>query len=238
MSYRFFGKVSNNIVSLASEDIFHLTKVLRINAKETIEVVSNDKLYVYVVTSTNPLTFSVSEEKALTNELPLDITLIYVLPKGDKLDLVLQKATELGARTIIITNSRFSIRKLKEAQLTKRLARFEKIIKSAAMQAKRDVLPTLKYVPKFNEALQLGRGHKLFAYENNAKHTLNDVLTQNITEISIVIGSEGGFHIDEVNMATTLGYELVTFGPLVFRTETAVIYALSVLNNYARGKNL
>lgn len=235
MSYRFFGELINGEVRLSNDDIFHLTKVVRIKPHEEIEVVANGKLYRTKVNSFTPFSLRIFTEEPLKNGLNEQITLIYVLPKRDKLELALEKAVELGVTKIIITTSAYSVVKLKQESTENKLTRYEKIIKSAAMQAKRDIIPALTFIDNFNEALKAGSGIKIIASEHEKIVTFSEILKTK-DDITIVVGSEGGFKEEEVTTAVSFGYTPVTFGPLILRTETSVVYALSIINNFLRGK--
>lgn len=235
MSYRFFGEFINDEVRLTDDDVFHLTKVLRIKPHEEIEVVASGKLYRTKVASFAPFSLTVISVKPLKNELNHAVTLIYVLPKRDKLELALEKAVELGVTKIIVTTSAYSVVKMKENRTENKVIRYEKIIKSAAMQAKRDVIPELVMIPDFSEALNAGSGLKIIASEHEKETTFKSLLKTK-EAVTIVIGSEGGFKEEEVTLAVKLGYTPVSFGPLILRTETSVIYALSIINNFLRGE--
>ncbi|HZJ89985.1 MAG TPA: RsmE family RNA methyltransferase [Bacilli bacterium] len=234
MSYRFFGELINGEVRLQDDDIFHLTKVLRIKPHEEIEVVASGKLYRTKVASFTPFNLTVFSEEQLNNELDYTLTLIYVQPKRDKFELALEKAVELGVTKIIVTTSAYSVVKIKESRSENKLIRYNKIIKSAAMQAKRDAIPELIFIPGFTDALQAGSGVKIIASEHEQEATFSSHL-KTPSDVTIVIGSEGGFKTEEVTLAADLGYSPVTFGPLILRTETSVIYALSIINNFLRG---
>lgn len=235
MSYRFFGEVINNEVTLSADDVFHLTKVLRIKEHEEIEVIANGKLFTCKVASFNPFKLKVHKEEVPQNELDNKLILIYVIPKKDKLDLVLQKAVELGVTKIVLTTSRNSVIKLKDGRAENKTDRYQKIIKGAAMQAKRDFIPEFVIINEFKEALKLGHGTKLIASEHERENTFNDRFMHK-SDTTILIGSEGGFQEEEVLLAEKEGYLPLTFGPHIFRTETSVIYALSIINNFLRGK--
>ncbi|HOA11535.1 MAG: RsmE family RNA methyltransferase [Bacilli bacterium] len=235
MSYRFFGRVRNNEVVLSDDDIFHLTKVLRLKKDETFEVVAGQSLYLCTYESVNPFILNVLEKRKLPLEPLPRLTLGYALPKGDKLELVIQKAVEIGVSHIILIDSERSIGKIPATRLESRLARFNKIIKSAAMQANRNYLPTLTEPLAFKEVLDLEFDTKLIAHET-ANLPLKAVLQQDLGDnLLILVGPEGGFSEAEVTLASTKGFNVITFGDNILRSETAAIYALSVLHHYQKG---
>lgn len=237
MSYRFFGTLVNDSLTLHSDDIFHLTKVLRVTKDELIEVVCDDKIFFTTVKSFNPFTLEVKDTKVLKLDDMGKITLLYALPKGDKLELVIQKSVELGVSEIILVDTERSIGKLKKDKLDAKLSRFEKIIKSAAMQSKRNYLPKVIGPLSFKEALELDFSLKLFAHEK-AVLPLAKVLRERKElpkTISLFVGPEGGFSEEEVKKAVASNYLSINFGATILRSETAPLYGLSVLNNYKEG---
>lgn len=240
MAYRFFGTFLDNSVTLSSDDVFHLTKVLRIKEKEVIEVVAGDLLYICNVKSFNPFALQVISFIPLQEEKKPHITLIYALPKGDKLDLVVQKSVELGVSEIILIEAQNAVVKFKNEKQDKKLERFHKIMRSAAMQSKRNIIPSIRGPLSFNEMLKLPFSLKLIAHEKALvpfPKLLNEI-PNNISSISVLIGPEGGFSDKEVLLAQESGYNVISFGTSILRSETAVFYALSVLNNYKEGLNV
>lgn len=237
MSYRFFGTLVNDSLTLHSDDVFHLTKVLRITKDEKIEIVAANKLYLATVQSFNPFSLDIKEIKEIKLEDTGKITLFYALPKGDKLEFVIQKSVELGVSEIILVDTERSIGKIKKDKLDAKINRYLKIIKSAAMQSKRDFLPEIKGPLPFDAALKKVFSLRLFAHEK-ATLPLAKVLRdlKDLPEtISLFVGPEGGFSEDEVKKAVAAGYLSISFGASVLRSETAPLYGLSVLNNYKEG---
>ncbi len=239
MSYRFFGEFKDSELTLSSDDIFHMSRVLRIKADEKVEIVADNKLFSVYVKSFNPFTIEIIDVKELIKE-EMEITLIYALPKGDKLDLVLQKSVELGVDHIILVDSERTITKIHQHKVGAKLDRYQKIIRSAAMQSKRNTLPLVSGPMPLSKALKLDFALKLMAHEKATLPFAKVVkeLKQVPSSISILVGPEGGFSDEEVKMATTFNYKVVSYGPLILRSETAPLYALSVINNYKEGLKL
>lgn len=235
MSYRFFGKVEQNKVVLSDDDIFHLTKVLRIKRDEHIEVVAGNILYTCTLANVSPFTLNIVESNPLPNEQLPRLTLGYALPKGDKLELVIQKAVEIGVHDIILIDSERSIGTIPSSRLKSRLDRFNKIIKSAAMQSKRNYIPTISGPFPFKEVIELKYDTKIIAHEKGSI-PFNEVLNKGFKEnLLILVGPEGGFSVDEVLGAQRNGFTVITFGDNVLRSETAALYAVSVLHHYQKG---
>lgn len=233
MSYRFFGKYLNGSLNLSEDDVFHLTKVLRIRTAEVIEVVADGHLFECSVASFNPFSLTIISEKSLLITKKPEVTLLYALPKGDKLDLVIQKAVELGVSNIILVETTNAVVKFKEQKSERKLERLEKIVKSAAMQSRADIIPTISGVISFKEMLALPYGLKLIAHEL-AKVPFATTIT-NVSQydsLAFFVGPEGGFTPKEVNLAQENGFKVVSFGKNILRSETAVLYGLSVIKHY------
>ena len=102
---RYFIDKNYDHIELNNEQLHHITKVMRMNINDKIEAVFNSKCYLLNITSLSPFSFEIIETLTSNSELNVDITLLYCLPKGDKLDLVIQKATEIGVKNIIFSSS-------------------------------------------------------------------------------------------------------------------------------------
>ena len=167
-------------------------------------------------------------------ELPCKITLFQGLPKGDKMDFIVQKCVELGAARIVPVSTRRTIVKLDAKKEASRRKRWSGISESAAKQSKRMIVPKVHPVMKFEEALEYARSMDmvLIPYElaKGMRHTKE--LFASIRpgqSVGIFIGPEGGFEEEEVKKAVEAGAEPVTLGKRILRTETAGMTVLSIL---------
>lgn len=240
MSYRFFGHIDSGKVTLSSEDFFHLTKVLRIRKNEEFEIVVDDKLYICLLPSFDSPDIKVMETKEIKTKKNGEVTLFYALPKGDKLEFVLQKATELGVDHIVLMESENSVVKFSHDKKNNKLERYLKIIKSAAMQSKQNKIPTLLGPLSFKACLALPFDLRLLAHEK-ATLPIGEVLSAKLAgarSIALFVGPEGGFSPAEVKSAEDAHYDIISFGKAVLRSETAVLYGLSLLHHYLEEKNL
>ncbi len=231
MSYRFFGQLDNLVPVLSDTDVFHLTKVLRIKAGETIEVVVDNTLFLCAVASFSPFKFVVKEMRELPQRNGPYLTLLYAIPKGDKLDLVVQKATELGVDAIILVETAHAVGKISTDKQAAKHERFMKIIKAAAMQSKQNSIPKISGPIPLHEAVNLSFDLKLIAHEK-ATISFRNILSnkyQKSKNVCVLIGPEGGFSDAEVALAAQHDFVVVSFGANILRSETAVFYALSVL---------
>lgn len=229
---RYFGQLDKGQIILSSDDIFHLTRVMRAKPGTQIEVVVNHKVLLCKTSNFNPLKIEIVEELKEDNELPNNVILIASLLKGEHMDLVLQKATELGVSEIILLETERTIAKVKDKS---KLERFNKILKEASEQSKRTSIPVLEKVIKIDDLCKIDADIKLIAYEGEQRSSMSfaskikDVKKNQ--RIAIVIGPEGGFSLDEVKKANNLGFVSVGLGKRILRAETASFYVLSVIAN-------
>ena len=232
---RYFAQIENNMVTLSQGDYFHLTKVMRAKPGEHIEVVDqHQKPYLCIVSSVNPLKIEVQEPINKQSELSKEVTLFFGLAKSDKIELVIQKATELGAHRIILFQGQRSVVKYSESDFSRKLDRFNAIIKEAAEQCHREVLPEVLYRKSIKDIEdELLADINLFAYELEAGNTasLNNELSKKYSKIAVIIGPEGGFSSEEAECLIAKKFVPVSLGRRILRCETAAIYALSIIAN-------
>lgn len=173
----------------------------------------------------------VKEDKV---ELPSRVYLFQGLPKGDKMELIIQKAVELGVYQIIPVAAKRCVVKLDERKAASRLARWQGIAEAAAKQSKRGIVPNVEHVLSFEQAVNRASKMqvRLIPYElaadmGKTRRLLNTVGPGE--DIAVFIGPEGGFDESEITLATESGIETVTLGRRILRTETAGITVLSWL---------
>ena len=237
---RYFGKIIGRQVLLEDDDIFHLTRVMRAKVGEKIEVVNEGVVYIAQINRFKPLEIDVIRRLKENNELPNNIILIASLLKGEKMDLVLQKATELGVSEVVLMQTERTIVKFKKDEKELKLERFNKILKEAAEQSRRSVIPHLYRVIDFNHLNDVEADIKMIAYEGEEGPTnsFNKVIDsiKPGKKVAILIGPEGGFSEHEVDIATAYGYKKISLGKRILRAETAAFYALSVIANQLEKK--
>ena len=229
---RYFASVNQDYtVSLSKEDEHHLLHVMRMKKGDEIEVVDQQKLYLSRIDSVNPLLISVIHEIASDVELNEDVTLLFALSKGDKNDLVLQKATELGVKKVALINTERTVVKYEAKDINKKIERFNRIMKEASEQCHRLIVPSLMGIFDLTNLPQEVFGDLNYvAYEKDAneiKEAFKGLSKGH--SISILIGPEGGFSENEIAMLTKLGFMRTSLGKRILRAETAAIYALSVI---------
>lgn len=227
---RFFvdrNNIKNNTAVVTGEDVLHISKVLRMRIGEELTLCNGegtDYLCKIENISKKEIVCSVISEQENKSESLIPITIYQSMPKGAKIDYVIQKCVELGAVHIVTFQSARSVAK---GGKTDRLSR---IAAEAAKQCGRGVVPRVSFCKSFDEALSEFKKHDLsvFAYEEELRQSLKDVLRGKTPEsIGIMIGPEGGFDPSEAKAAAESGAMCVSLGKRILRTETAAMVVLS-----------
>ena len=224
---RIFARWQNGVI-VSEQDAHHVVHVLRMRAGETLELVMEDGIYQGLIHQTKPLIIHRIQVVTSQHELTMHITLIYPVSKGDRMDWVVQKATELGVSELIACDSDHAIVHWQKDDLPKKFNRYQKMIAEATLQSKREkVMKFTQYLP-LAKALTLPFDHKWIASEHH-QHLPKPNFQPQPGTIAIVVGPEGGFSQKEMLVATGQGYQPISLGPSILRTETAVIAALAML---------
>lgn len=231
---RYFAKeiVNDNII-LYESDMHHIKNVMRMKENDMVEVIFDKKLYLCILDNNyNLIINNVINEN---NEFDKEIIALIGLTKEQKMDLILQKLTELGVSKIIPVNMERSIVKLDDKRLDKKMIRWETICKEASEQSKRTNIPIIHNVINLKDLSKIEGDIKLVASTSEKDKLLNCYLqnVDNCAKIVVVIGPEGGISDKEENYLINNGYNPVSFGNLIFRVETACIYVASILNYYS-----
>lgn len=167
-------------------------------------------------------------------ELPAQVYLFQGLPKADKMELIIQKAVELGVYSVIPVATRRSIVKLDDKKAAAKQNRWQGIAEAAAKQSKRKIIPKIEKVMSFAEALEIAKELevRLIPYELAEDMSHTKEIIERIREgqkIAIFIGPEGGFDDTEIALASEVGVEPITLGKRILRTETAGMTVLAWL---------
>ena len=233
---RYFATYDKNQnIVINNDDIFHIQKVMRMNIGDTFEVNADGDLKIAEITSNSPFSFKIIKEINENHELNGYVRLLYCLPKGEKTDLVIQKAVELGCSEIVLINSERSIAKITKENKEKKIIRFNKIIKEASEQSKRTKLCKLNDVIDFKDIAKYPADFSLIAYENTeftSKDLIEILPSLRDKSINIIIGAEGGISKKELEIAKNTGYREISLGKRILRSETACIFILSILSLY------
>ena len=236
---RYFAKKINENIILSENDIFHIQKVMRMKTGDKFQIVVDNEAFNAEITSFNPFSFKLNEKIINSPELTGYIRLLYCLPKGEKLDLVIQKAAELGVKEIVLVNSSRCVRKIESEDKDKKISRFSKIIKEASEQCKRVELMKLTDIIDYKDIDKYKADKSFIAYENSEEELSSlyeDFRNIDGKTINILIGSEGGFSREEVEYAIKCGYKSISLGKRILRSETSCFYALSLLSFFMEAK--
>ena len=230
-------QVAEDTIFITGPDVNHMKHVLRMKPGE--EVLISDgtgRDYTCEVEAFEPDRAVVRIHSVCDSrmELPAEIWLFQGLPKADKMELVIQKAVELGAFEVIPVAMKRSVVKLDAKKAESKVKRWNAIAESAAKQSKRSILPQVSDVVTFAQAVKMAENCqiKLLPYECADGMEKTKRLIENITpgqDIAVFIGPEGGFDLDELELAKEAGCEIITLGKRILRTETAGMMLLSVL---------
>ena len=231
--YQFFvtpEQINGKDIRITGSDVNHIKNVLRMKIGEEIAISNNTdgKEYRCEISSVSEeeigCTLRFIKEEGL--ELPSKIYLFQGLPKADKMELIIQKAVELGAYEIIPVAMKRSVVKLDEKKAKSKLSRWQGISEAAAKQSKRKVIPVIREVMNFREAVvYAGQMEvKLLPYElaEGMQHTKELIGGLKPGQsVAVFIGPEGGFDEEEIELASEAGMQLITMGKRILRTETA-----------------
>ena len=237
---RFFvtpDQIDDNNITITGPDVNHISHVLRMAPGDNLTVSDGTGMDYYcsiAAFAKDYVQLDIIDRWASYVELPARITLFQGLPKGEKMELIIQKAVELGVTRIVPVDTARTIVKLDAKKREKRLKRWQSISESAAKQSGRAMIPEVADVVSFDEALKMCRAMDaaLMPYEKAAGMDQARTLVRSLHEqktIGILIGPEGGFESSEVAAAEAAGVKTMTLGHRILRTETAGMTMLSIL---------
>ena len=234
--HRFFiPKPYKQEMQITGRDAHHIMDVLRMGVGDQLQVVADDGIsFLGVITavSTNTVTVSAKEILRETHESDVRISLLQGLAKGEKMELIIQKAVEIGVAEIFPLAMDHSVVVLDRSKAGKKTERWQKIAEAAAKQSKRDMIPDVHEVMKLSQVLQEEKWDLLvIAYESENRISLKEVLQahKNAKSIGVIIGPEGGLSNEEVKAAQEAGGIAVSLGRRILRTETAGLVAATAI---------
>ena len=228
---RFDPAAGTGSAVIDGEDGRHISRSLRMRIGEALTV-SDGKGFDYdgeiEEISGDAVTVALKKQYKNSSEPTLRVTLYPGMPKGDKLELITQKATEMGAVNITPVLTDRSVSRPDSKSAAKKQERLQRIALEAAKQSGRGAVPEVGAMISFKEAVRNAKGTKILFYEGGGL-PLSKCLPENETEAAVFIGPEGGFAPEEVEFAKENGVITATLGPRILRTETAPLAALSIL---------
>ncbi|MEW9123003.1 MAG: 16S rRNA (uracil(1498)-N(3))-methyltransferase [Thermotaleaceae bacterium] len=219
------------------ESIKHISKVLRLKEGDSVEICDGEsRLYLgeIVQISKREIEFKILDSFTAEGEPTIEVTLFQGIPKGAKMEMIVQKCTELGIHRIVPLASDRSVVQLKDRkEEMKKVERWQKIAEEAAKQSKRIRIPQVEYPITLN---QMTAGIEnmdllIIPYEKEKECSLKTVLREykEAKKIGVLIGPEGGFEESEIQFAKNLGIIPITLGKRILRTETAGLTVVSIL---------
>lgn len=236
--YRFFvdnEQIIDDRIEIIGTDVKHIRDVLRLRVGEEIEISSEGTTYtskIETLEKSKIIVEIISKNKG-TNEPPIDIILYQGLAKGSKMDVIIQKGTEVGIKTFYPLATSRSIVKINDIKKEQsKVERWNTIADGAAKQSKRDLIPKVENIISFNEMIDLLKEVEniIVPYEDEKANTIKrDLQNINGNKIHLIIGPEGGFDPNEIEKLKEIGASIVTLGPRILRTETAGLVAAAVI---------
>ncbi len=229
--------------TITGDDVKHMQRVLRLRPGDRVSLVGPGAIaYQAVLTSfgTDNARFKITGAQPATGEPSLSMILLQGIPKGDKLELVIQKGTELGMGWLVPVMAERSVVQLNAERADRRHTRWQRVAEEAAKQCGRGVVPVVGQPAPLVDALrQVPGGYPvLMAYEGEQTRGIRSVLRRLAEKpppgIALLVGPEGGWTEGEVQAATSYGVLIVGLGPRILRTETAGL-AMLVMVMYELG---
>ncbi|MCD7975308.1 MAG: 16S rRNA (uracil(1498)-N(3))-methyltransferase [Phascolarctobacterium sp.] len=234
--HRFFiSKLYSEKMNITGIDARHISKVLRMQIGDKLQIVSNDGVRAIgeiTALKDNNVTVHCLEKLEECHEPSVRIILAQGLAKGEKMDFIVQKATELGVFSIVPIVMKHSIMKMDDVKAERMVERWQKIAEAAVKQSKRDIISEIYPVKTFEQLLY---DHdcdvKFIAYECEDNMSLKKALCQAkpLQELLLIIGPEGGISEQELQQAKNVGAVPVTLGKRILRTETAGLVAMAAV---------
>jgi len=235
---RFFvddSQICDNAITITGSDVKHIRDVLRLNASDILDIVSNGKVYRCMIEdiSKEKIELLINSVKDGTSESKVHIVLYQGLSKGNKMEFIFQKCTEIGVKEFVPVVTHRSVVKIKDIKSEQnKVDRWNSIVEEAAKQSKRDIIPEVKNVLSFDEMIDVLKyeDNIIIPYEDEIKSSIKDGLSD-IKEgrINLIIGPEGGFEEAEISRLKSIGGNVVTLGPRILRTETAGIVSSTII---------
>ena len=228
----------NSTYELSKDDSNHIVRIMRKQKNDKVYVVFNKEIkYICTIVDNNVDKVLVTpyEQVDGSNELSTKITVAIPPLKNDKIEYLIQKLTELGVSNILLFNSERNIAKIKKDKVDSKLNRWSKIVKEAAEQSKRNLIPDITYVDSLRDLIIFSEkyNHKVVAYEkesvNEDNINLKKLLHSNLNnkDVIAVFGSEGGLSENEINILTENNFDVIGLGKRILRAETAPLYFVS-----------
>lgn len=229
-------QIGTEYITITGEDVKHIKNVLRMKEGEEVRIsdgAGGDFFCTIEKVTSEEVLAKILPKEAGNTELPNRIFLFQAVPKGERMEYVIQKAVELGVYEIIPVEMKYCVVRLDDKKKEKKRERWQAIAKSAAKQAKRSRIPEIHPVMSYDKAVEYAKNCQLFLvpYENERGMKGTREVLKKIEpgmDISVMIGPEGGFSEEEIEMVRE-EMEVLSLGKRILRTDTAAITVMSML---------
>ena len=231
---RFFTETINETKgTISGDDAKHIAKVLRMHAGEKLVACDCQGFdYDCVIDSLTDKEVELSVERKYLSETEpsVRVTLYQAMPKSDKMELIIQKAVELGVSAIVPVQTKRCVSRPDAKSMAKKLERYNRIALEAAKQCGRGRIPQVLPMLDFAEAIKaMKEDQRAFLFYENSTSSFRKELEQGVSSVSIMVGAEGGFEEEEVQKALDLDIASLSLGKRILRCETAPLAALSII---------
>ena len=227
------NQINGDLIEINNTDVNHIVNVLRLKKDDSIIVCDKDTKISYTAKindySSNKVICKIESKINSSNETLFDMDLYQGLPKADKMELIIQKTTEIGINKIVPVSMERCIVKLNEKDSKKKVERWQKIAEVAAKQSKRDIIPKIEDVINIQKLIEIIPEYDMFliAYEEekdlSLKSAIKKLPKENIKRIGFLVGPEGGIDKKEIEKLELDNVSIITLGKRILRTETAPI---------------
>ncbi len=239
MLHRFFvnsGQIENKIIFIDDGEAQHIAKTLRLKDGAVLTFFDGEghEFQARLAKQDKKMVAYIEDQIFKPNMPHLRLHLLQGMAKHDKMDLIVQKATELGVTSLTPLITDFGTVSLSDEQYPRRVKRWQSIVKESCKQCRRNTLLKIYPFGKWNDVLEnLKNKHVIVLYEKETAKTLREVVhnwrNEQVDEIYLIIGPEGGLSASEVNKAENLKAEIVNLGPRILRTETAGLIGAGII---------
>ena len=233
------NQIIDNKIIIVNDDVNHIRNVLRLNIGEEIIVCNNDlhENYICIIDTISKKEIECKIKEKITSEAEsnIKIDIFQGIPKSDKMELIIQKGTELGVCAFVPVKFKRCVVKVEDKDQEKKILRWQKIAEVAAKQSGRDIIPKIKKIENVKNVCNLFLEYDivLVAYElekeNTLKSELKKIQKSNL-KIAVVIGPEGGIEESEIELFRNAKAKIVSLGRRILRTETVALAVAAIIN--------